>query len=175
MDSGDSPDGAEPADDALRAAAAMYDLVALFVRLTPRQLTLTSISTLATLYRKGPRRITELAASEGVTQPTVTSLVTSLERAGFVERRSDPADRRVVMVAITEAGAAFLRARHEANAQAIVRAMAELSSDEVATLVSAVPVIEHLRAVLEERGTTERADRPDRPDQQGREATALRV
>jgi DNA-binding MarR family transcriptional regulator len=158
----------------------MYDLVSLFVRLTPRDLTLTSLSTLVTLSRKGPRRITELAASEGVTQPSVTSLVTSLERAGFVERRSDPADRRVVMVAITEAGSAYLRGRRQANAQAIVRAMEELGPEEMAVLVSAIPVIEHLRSLLEERGSADRpdrADRSDRSDRQGHQTqtAALRV
>jgi DNA-binding MarR family transcriptional regulator len=159
-------DTAPAGDDALHAAGALYDLVALFVRLGPREMTLTSISTLATLFRKGPRRITELAASEGVTQPTVTALVTSLERAGLVERRSDPADRRVVMVAITETGSAYLRARRQTNAEAVAHAMEELAPEEIMRLVAAVPVIEHLRALLEERGST---------DRQGREAAALRV
>ena len=143
----------------------MYDLVSLFVRLTPRDLTLTSLSTLVTLSRKGPRRITELAASEGVTQPSVTALVTSLERAGLAERRSDPADRRVVMVAITEAGSAYLRVRRQANAQALVRAMEALPAEELRALIAAVPVVEHLRALLEEPGST--------TDPQGREAAAL--
>jgi DNA-binding MarR family transcriptional regulator len=173
VDSSASPHEAAPADDdALHAAAAMYDLVSLFVRLTPRDLTLTSLSTLVTLSRKGPRRITELAASEGVAQPSVTSLVTSLERAGLVERRSDPADRRVVMVTITDAGTAYLRARRQANAQAIVRAIEELPPEEMATLVSAVPVIEHLRALLEERGSSDRAVPTAR---QADEANALSV
>ena len=167
MDSSVSPrDAAAAGAGALLAAGALYDLVAMFVRLTPRDMTLTSSSTLATLFRKGPRRITELAASEGVTQPTVTALVTSLERAGLVERRSDPADRRVVMVAITEAGSAYLRARRQANAQALVRAMEELDPEEVSALIAAVPVVEHLRALIEEPGSTDRsaADR-----RQGRE------
>jgi DNA-binding MarR family transcriptional regulator len=173
VDSSASPhEAAQADDDALHAAAAMYDLVSLFVRLTPRDLTLTSLSTLVTLSRKGPRRITELAASEGVAQPSVTSLVTSLERAGLVERRSDPADRRVVMVTITEAGTAYLRSRRQANAQAIVRAIEELPPEEMATLVNAVPVIEHLRALLEERGS---ADRTASSDRQAREANALSV
>jgi DNA-binding MarR family transcriptional regulator len=173
VDSSASPHEAAPADDdALHAAAAMYDLVSLFVRLTPRDLTLTSLSTLVTLSRKGPRRITELAASEGIAQPSVTSLVTSLERAGLVERRSDPADRRVVIVAITEEGAAYLHSRRQANAQAIVQAIGELPPEESAALIAAVPVMEHLRALLEERGSAERAVPSAR---QGQEAPALRV
>ena len=39
-------------------------------------MSLTSLSTLATLELTGPRRITDLAANEGVTQPSMTALVT---------------------------------------------------------------------------------------------------
>ena len=137
-------------DDVLySAAASAFDLLAWMVRLTPRDITLTSLFTLATLQRTGPRRITELAGSEGVTQPTITALITSLERAGLVERRGDPADRRVVLVAITDAGSAYLRERRDASAQVIARAMTELSPDEAAALTAAVPAVEHLRSVLE--------------------------
>ena len=136
-------------DDALHPALAVYDLLGVLVRLTPRDMTLTSLSTMATLLRKGPRRITELAASEGIAQPSVTALVTALERAGLVERRGDPADGRVVLVAITEAGTEYLRARRRDSAQAIARAMAALSPQEEAALLSTVPVIERLRVLLE--------------------------
>lgn len=139
-------------DDALHPALAVYDLMASLVRLIPRDMTLTSISTLGTLLRKGPRRITELAASEGVAQPSVTALVTSLERAGLVERRSDSTDGRVVLVAITEAGTEYLRARRHASAQAIARAVGALSPEEEAVLLSTVPVIERLRVLLELEG-----------------------
>lgn len=132
------------------AADAVYDLVTAFIRITPRELSLTSLSVLATLERTGPRRITDLAASEGVTQPSVTVLVTSLVRDGYVERLSDPADKRVVMVAITEAGAEFLRTRRAGNIEVFGDAVAKLSDDEAATLTAAVPVLEHLRELVDE-------------------------
>jgi DNA-binding MarR family transcriptional regulator len=132
-------------------AAAVHDLLASFIRVIPRDISLTSIATLSTLDRTGPRRITELAASEGVTQPSVTSLVASLVRAGYVERRSDPDDKRVVMVAITEAGSAYLRTRREATRQAFVDAADKLPADEAAVLAAALPVIEHLRDLVDEQ------------------------
>ncbi len=134
-----------------RAATAVYELAASFIRHTPRDMSLTSLSALATLNRLGPRRITDLAASEGVAQPSVTAMVTMLERAGFVERRRDPDDKRVVMVAITEAGSAYVRARRAAGAQAFSEALDKLSPEEAATLEAAVPVIEHLRAIVDEQ------------------------
>lgn len=157
MNSSVSARDTAPADDAAYPAVAVFDLVASLVRLTPRDMTLTSLATLGTLWRRGPRRITELAASEGITQPSVTSLVTSLERAGFVERRSDPADGRVVLVAITDAGSAYLRVRRQANAEAIARAARRLAPEDFEMLVAAVPVLERLRALMEETdGVAER-------------------
>src|ERR1700721_2790830 len=73
---------------------ALFGLVAGAVRRQSSDMSLTSLSTLATLELTGPRRITDLAASEGVTQPSMTALVTALERSGMVERRTDASDRR---------------------------------------------------------------------------------
>lgn len=138
------------------AAAAVHDLLASFIRLAPRDMSLTSIAALSTLDRRGPRRITELAASEGVTQPTVTSLVASLVRAGYVERRSDPADKRAVVVAITDAGSAYMRARRAVTAGFFAEAVDKLSPEEAETLTVAVPVIEHLRELVDaQRGVTQ--------------------
>ena len=140
-------DGSRVAD---RAAAAVHDLLASFLRLTPRDMSLTSLSVLSTLNRLGPRRITDLAASEGVAQPSVTALVGSLVQAGYVERRSDPADKRVVMVAITDAGAELVRARRAARVEVFADAVAKLTAEEAATLAAAVPVIERLHELVDD-------------------------
>src|SRR3954463_10991131 len=73
-----------------------------------RELSRTATSVLALLRDAGPRRITELAEAEAVAQPTMTTLVTRLEREGLAERRPDPADARAVLVAVTAAGRAAL-------------------------------------------------------------------
>ena len=59
---------------------------------------------LGTLRDSGPQRITVLADLERVTQPTMSGLVAGLERRGCVERCADGADRRVVLVRLTEEG-----------------------------------------------------------------------
>jgi DNA-binding MarR family transcriptional regulator len=109
-------------------------------------MSLTSLSTLATLDRTGPRRITDLAVIEGVTQPSMTVLVRSLERSGLVERRGDPTDKRVAMIAMTAKGADLLRARRQAGAEAFEQLIEKLPADEVATLIAALPALEHLRS-----------------------------
>jgi DNA-binding MarR family transcriptional regulator len=128
-----------------RAGAALYGLVSGAVRRAPREMSLTSVSTLSTLDRTGPRRITDLAVMEGVTQPSMTVLVRVLERLGWVERRGDPTDRRVALVAITEAGSDYIRARRRAGAEAFQQLIDKLPPEEAATLAAAIPALEHLR------------------------------
>ncbi|WP_028651653.1 MarR family winged helix-turn-helix transcriptional regulator [Nocardioides halotolerans] len=107
-------------------------------------MSITSAATLATLHRTGPRRITDLAASEGVTQPAMTVLVRVLEESGLVERRGDPSDRRVTLVSVTEAGAAYVERRRQTGVDALARLVDELPDDEVEALVGALPALAHL-------------------------------
>jgi DNA-binding MarR family transcriptional regulator len=121
------------------------------VRSQPRDMSLTSLSTLATLELTGPRRITDLAASEGVMQPSMTALVSALERSGLVERRSDPSDRRVALVALTSQGTEYIRARQHAGVEIFAQLIDALPADEADALLAATTAIAHLQALEEER------------------------
>src|SRR5438552_2641325 len=83
--------------------AALYGLATRAARRLPRDMSLTSAATLATLDRTGPRRITDLAAVEGVTQPAMTTLVRVMEESGLVERWGDASDKRVTLVSLGSA------------------------------------------------------------------------
>src|SRR5437588_7624545 len=94
--------------------------------------------------RPRPRRITELAAEERVTQPAITLLVNRLAERGWVERTTDPSDRRAVLVALTPAGEEaldLLRAEYRAL---LHEEMAALGDREVETLASAVGILDRL-------------------------------
>jgi DNA-binding MarR family transcriptional regulator len=135
-----------PDVDARRALGeALYGLALVALRRRSRDMSLTAASTLSTLDRTGPRRLTDLAAIEGVAQPSMTSLVTGLERAGLVERRPDPADGRVVLVALTEAGHERRRARREAGAEWFSELVGQLSEKDANALATALPALNHLR------------------------------
>jgi DNA-binding MarR family transcriptional regulator len=129
----------------------VYGLLSSLLRHTQRDMSLTSLATLATLSRTGPRRITDLAAVEGVTQPSVTTLVTNLERAGLVERRSDTSDKRVVRVAITDKGADYLAVRRQASIEAFASLIGDLSPAQAAALAAAIPALERLRELDDEK------------------------
>lgn len=127
-----------------RAAEALYGLLTAAARRTPRELSLTALSTLATLGRTGPRRITGLAAVEGVTQPAMTSLVTRLEASGWVRRQRHPSDGRVALVEVTDAGADYLDQCRRAGADALAVLVAKLGEAERTALAGAVPALEGL-------------------------------
>jgi DNA-binding MarR family transcriptional regulator len=141
--------GDQRAEQRAATGTALYALVIEAVRRIPRTMSLTSLSTLSTLERTGPRRITDLAVIEGVTQPSMTTLVKVLERDGMVERRGDPSDGRVALVAVTQAGSDLVRARRRTNAEAFAQLIDKLSDEDAATLAAAIPALERLRALSE--------------------------
>ncbi|MFD8597191.1 MarR family winged helix-turn-helix transcriptional regulator [Kitasatospora sp. NPDC059646] len=137
--------------------AALYALATRATRRLPRDMSLTSAATLATLARTGPRRITDLAAVQGVTQPAMTALVRVMEESGLVERQGDASDRRVTLVRLTEAGASYVRTRHRAGVAAFERLIDGLTGDEVDALMAALPALEHLAELdTEDREGTRR-------------------
>ncbi|WP_229263726.1 MarR family winged helix-turn-helix transcriptional regulator [Cohnella cholangitidis] len=93
-------------------ARAIEDLTRIFIRLPSiEKLSFTTLSVLHTLSRKSPMRLTELIATEQVTQSAITQLVTRLERDGYVKRQPDPSDGRAVLVHITPQGAEIIDSR----------------------------------------------------------------
>ena len=144
---------AEPDVDeqSLVSAEAVYGLLATLLRRAPRDISLTSLATLSTLDRTGAKKITELAAIEGVTQPSMTTLIAGLEKAGLVERSSDPNDRRVSMVSLTSVGRDYIRGRRQAGTEAFAVLVSELPPDEAAALAAAVPALLRLREIDNEQ------------------------
>lgn len=120
---------------------ALFGLASVAVRNRQRELSLTSLSTLATLERTGARRLTDLAVCEGVAQPSMTALVTQLERQGLVERRRHAGDGRVVLVTITTAGRRHLRDLRRAGAAAFDVLLDKLPEPRSAELEAALPAL----------------------------------
>jgi DNA-binding MarR family transcriptional regulator len=122
----------------------------LFVAHTSVEISRTEIGVLRALSDR-PRRITELAALEGVTQPGITTLVTRLEARGWVARETDPSDARAVLVTLTGPGRqVFDRLRAEYRAL-LHEEMATLPDRDVAALARAVEILDGLIERLKER------------------------
>ena len=136
-----SPDRAEAIDlvaSTLLGRAAR--LTRLLMRSGAHEISRTEVGVLATLS-EGPRRITQLAMTEALAQPTVTQLVDKLEGRGLVIRGRSGDDGRVVLVEITRLGSKQLeelRAEIRANMR---EALADLPDAELTELVHAAETL----------------------------------
>jgi DNA-binding MarR family transcriptional regulator len=86
--------------------------------------------------------------AEEIAQPSMTSLVTRLERLGLAERRRDRVDARVVLVEITRAGRQLLRKRRRTGAEALTELIDKLDEQDAAELHAALPALLRLVGVV---------------------------
>lgn len=63
---------------------------------------------LLSLLCERPRMLTDLAAIQGVSLPTMSNSISAMVERGWVRRAAPEADRRVVMIEVTAAGKAAL-------------------------------------------------------------------
>lgn len=119
----------------------------LLLRRAPQGISRSEAGVLSGLSR-GPRRITELADLEGHAQPTMTLLVKRLEQRGWVARERDPADGRVVLVSLTEAGTAALEDVRAAYRRVLRDHLVALSDEQLAALQIATETLESLLDAL---------------------------
>src|SRR3954447_16251028 len=139
-----------------RVSSQLLPRVALLTRLlTSRlggELSRTELGLLNTLS-SGPRRVTDLAELARLAQPTLTQLVERVEQQGFVSRERQPDDGRVVLVSLTEAGAAALEDFRSRASAALGAHLVELPDAEVESLAAATETLGRLVAVLQQTPT----------------------
>jgi DNA-binding MarR family transcriptional regulator len=90
----------------------------------------------------GPVTVSELAARLALTLPTVSGVLADLDRADFVERHPDPADRRRTIVAIIPAQATLIGEWLDGAASPVARVLDKLSPDEQQTFLKAMDLLE---------------------------------
>jgi DNA-binding MarR family transcriptional regulator len=105
------------------------------------EISLTTAATLRMLEVSGPCRLSELAISQGVTQPAMTQLVTRLERDGLAARGSDASDARVVLVDLTDGGREMLQRRRDDRTDRLSELLAALPDRDRAAILDAVPAL----------------------------------
>lgn len=106
---------------------------------------------LSTIEDRGMARISDLAALDHCSQPTMTTQVRRLEDAGLVSRSVDPDDARAVLISITPAGVATLAQVRADRGQAVDPYLEQLSSADHDTLISAVDIMRKLLAAASQQ------------------------
>ena len=91
---------------------------------------------LEALLHKGPQTVSRLGAKVLLTSGSITTAVDRLESLGFVQRRSDPRDRRTRMVHLTAAGRRVIREAFAEHEKAIERATSTLTRKERAKAIT---------------------------------------
>lgn len=89
---------------------------------------------LRTLDESGRRTVSEVAAELGVTLAAVTVLANKLARSGWVCRRRDERDRRVVWLELTPGGRDVLARTQAARKEIFSRYFSDLTAEDVETL-----------------------------------------
>ena len=102
------------------------------------------LSALSVLVFGGPTTLGALAAAEGVSAPTMSRLVTGLERDRWIRRRPDPADARATRLEASAAAQRLLLAGRARRLAALSAALDAGASAARAALARAVPALERL-------------------------------
>lgn len=105
--------------------------------------------TLTALQAESPLRLGELASRTRVTQPTMTGLVASLAKSGWIERVPDPSDARAQLIEITVSGTIAVNEWRAKAGAAMEPYFDELSDDELETLERAVDILVTRTALAE--------------------------
>lgn len=104
-------------------------------------LTMAQAKVLYLVHGTGSLRMSELASRLGVTISTTSAQVERLVALGLLSRHDDPADRRHVLLATTDAGTKRLERLRELNVEQMRRLIARLGDDELESVAAAIEIL----------------------------------
>lgn len=106
------------------------------------------LSALSVVVFGGPLTLGQLAAAEQVKPPTMTRIVTGLEKEGLVKRIGDPRDRRLTRIQATIKGQKVLTAGRARRVEKLAAAVRDLRGSELAELTRGVQLLQQIIADL---------------------------
>lgn len=92
---------------------------------------------LGTLKRHGTLSMTDIGKYLSMPKPHVTVIVDKLIEEGFVERQSDPKDRRIVNILLTEKGSENFESIKLAISENLKFRLSELTDEQLGILATA--------------------------------------
>lgn len=91
---------------------------------------------LAVLDEVGPVGISQLAAADGSSQPTMSAQVAAMVADGLVTKEPHPSDARASVITITDVGRKRLTEHRQHIADAVRARLATHSPDEIAAAIA---------------------------------------
>ncbi len=107
-------------------------------------LSLGELAILGALDRHGPLTPGALAEHERVRPPSMSRTLAALEAAGLIERSPHPTDGRQVLVSITAAARAMLKADRRRRDEWMAVRLADLTAAERDTLTDAASILDRV-------------------------------
>lgn len=134
-----APDDVDAMTDAvLHASRLLVAVSARSIAAVDESITIPQFRLLVVLDSRGPLKLTTLAEHLGVNPSTVTRMVDRLVAADLVTREANPASRRELVVSLTEAGSAVVRAVIQRRRAEITRIVNRMSPSARRGLVLAL-------------------------------------
>ena len=109
------------------------------------------LSALSVVVFGGPLTLGQLAAAEQVKPPTMTRIVTGLEKDGLVQRVDDVRDRRLTRIQATPRGQKVLAAGRARRIEKLAAAVRRLDGAELAELTRGVQLLEEIVGSMRHR------------------------
>ena len=102
------------------------------------------LSALSVLVFGGPTTLGQLAAAEQVKPPTMSRIVTGLERKRLAKRIPGSGDRRQVRIRATPRGVRLLQNGRKRRIEYLASHLGEFTKQELITLLDAVDILERI-------------------------------
>jgi len=116
------------------------------------------LSALSVVVFGGPLTLGQLARAEQVKPPTMTKIVTGLEKDGLVERKPDTHDGRLTRIVATPRGQRILIEGRARRVKSLTRAVEGLSETELAHLDRGIRVFQKLISANRRQPSEENAE-----------------
>lgn len=136
---------------------ALFTLIGGIDRATRLSKGASTLSLLQVVTDHGAIRPSEIADIQHVHPSLVTRQVRELERMGYVDVRSDPADRRASLVSVTSAGADEVRLLQQMGLERFATFVDDWDPADVRMLTSLLEKLERSKAAV---GESERRSAP---------------
>ena len=94
------------------------------------RITIPQFAILDYLHRQGEPKMTDISKMLNVTTAAVTGIVDKLVKYGYVTRKSDPEDRRIIKIKITAKGNDMVKRLIEHRRRMIVDMFSKVSEEE---------------------------------------------
>jgi DNA-binding MarR family transcriptional regulator len=99
-------------------------------------ISLTEAVVLFRVYRAGPSRVCDIGAHVGLSPSTLTGILDRLVARGWLERESDPHDRRAIVMKSTPKLVEFMKTSMDRSSERLAKSFRALPADMLDRLVA---------------------------------------